>query len=69
MSHKVTIERSLIYSSNIRKNQRQVNINGNTVGSNRPDVQWDYNGVHHILEVDRTLVNNRKHKQIIELYD
>ncbi|MBR5598302.1 MAG: RHS repeat-associated core domain-containing protein, partial [Lachnospiraceae bacterium] len=56
-------------NSSIRKNQRQVNINGNTVGSNRPDVQWDYNGVHHILEVDRTLVNNRKHKQIIELND
>ena len=31
-------------AKNIRKNQTQVDINGNKVGSNRPDVQYDLNG-------------------------
>ena len=26
---------------NIRKNQTQVDINGNKVGNNRPDIQYD----------------------------
>lgn len=33
-------------ATNIRKNQQQVDINGNTVGKNRPDIQFDKDGVH-----------------------
>ena len=38
--------------SNIRKNQQQVDIQGNTVGKNRPDVQYDKNEIHTNVEYD-----------------
>lgn len=39
----------------IRKNQVQVDINGNKVGNNRPDIQYKLNGKHYNIEIDRNL--------------
>jgi uncharacterized protein RhaS with RHS repeats len=39
-------------AQNIRKNQQQVDIDGNVVGQNRPDVQYDLNGAHYNAEFD-----------------
>ncbi|MBQ6187658.1 MAG: hypothetical protein IJK49_06935, partial [Prevotella sp.] len=49
--------------SNIRKNQKQVDVNGNVVGNNRPDVQFDKNGVHTNVEYDRKSSSLEKHKK------
>jgi len=41
--------------SSVRKNQEQVDFNGNKVGSNRPDLQYnDIFGNHYNIEVDTT---------------
>ena len=56
-------------NKNIRKNQKQVDSQGNTVGNNRPDVQWDNDGIHHNLEVDRTTNNNKHHEQVVKKND
>lgn len=48
---------------NIRKNQKQVDIHGNVVGNNRPDVQFDKNGVHTNVEYDTQTRSMNKHKQ------
>ncbi len=48
---------------NIRKNQKQVDIHGNVVGNNRPDVQFDKNGVHANVEYDTQTRSMNKHKQ------
>lgn len=53
----------------IRKNQVQVDFEGNKVGNNRPDVQWNADGVHHNYEVDRTRKNSDRHKKVIEAND
>ena len=53
----------------IRKNQAQVDYDGNKVGNNRPDVQWNTDGVHHNYEVDRTMKNSDRHKKVIEAND
>lgn len=53
----------------IRKNQTQVDFEGNKVGNNRPDVQWNAGGVHHNYEVDRTKKNSDRHKKVIEKND
>ena len=39
----------------IRKNQVQVDFNGNRVGNNRPDIQYNLNGKHYNIEIDRNL--------------
>jgi RHS repeat-associated protein len=39
-------------ATNFRVNQRQVNLNGDVVGINRPDLQCDYNGDHYAREYD-----------------
>ena len=31
----------------IRKNQQQVDFNGNKVGTNKPDIQYNYEGKHY----------------------
>uniref|UniRef100_UPI00286F2439 RHS repeat-associated core domain-containing protein n=1 Tax=Anaerosporobacter sp. TaxID=1872529 RepID=UPI00286F2439 len=49
----------------IRKNQCQVDIAGNTVGKNRPDVQYNKNGVHHNVEFDTVKKSSTKHQQTI----
>ncbi|MEM6274079.1 MAG: RHS repeat-associated core domain-containing protein [Myxococcota bacterium] len=51
--------------SNIRKNQQQVDVNGNKVGRNRPDLQYDKNGCHHCVEYDTVPSNSVRHGQVI----
>jgi uncharacterized protein RhaS with RHS repeats len=55
--------------TNIRKNQQQVDINGNKVGGNRPDIQYDKAGVHHNIEYDTTLGGSTKHQTQIPSHD
>ena len=55
--------------SNIRKNQAQVDASGNKMGRNRPDVQFDLDGKHYNIEMDRTLRNSNKHKNKINTND
>jgi RHS repeat-associated protein len=50
---------------NIRKNQQQVDSNGNKVGNNRPDIQYDKGGVHHNIEYDTTKAGSTKHQNQI----
>ena len=52
-------------AKNIRKNQAQVDINGNKVGNNRPDIQYDLNGKHYNIEIDRNLKNSQRHETVI----
>ena len=52
--------------SNIRKNQQQVDANGNKVGTNRPDIQYDQGGVHHAVEFDTIPSNGTRHAQVIQ---
>lgn len=54
---------------NIRKNQTQVDVNGNKVGSNRPDVQYDMNGQHMNVEFDTKPENGLQHQQTIQNND
>ena len=57
-------------NSNIRKNQKQVDASGNTVGNNRPDIQYDdENGVHHNIEFDYSAKHSARHKRTIESND
>jgi proline dehydrogenase len=44
-------------AKDVRKNQVQVDINGNKVGNNRPDIQYNKDGKHHNVEVDRNIRN------------
>jgi len=55
--------------TNIRKNQQQVDIGGNNVGTNRPDIQYDQNGVHHNIEYDTTVKGSNKHQNQIPVND
>ncbi len=55
--------------SNIRKNQTQVDASGNRVGNNRPDVQYDQDGVHHCIEYDTVQPNGPKHANVISTND
>jgi hypothetical protein len=51
--------------SNIRKNQQQVDVNGNKVGTNRPDVQYDQGGCHTCVEFDTVPRNSKRHGEVI----
>ena len=55
-------------ATGIRKNQAQVDVNGNKVGNNRPDIQYNKDGVHHNCEVDRTK-RNATHEEVIRKND
>ena len=55
--------------TNIRKNQQQVNVNGDNVGTNRPDIQYDQNGVHHNIEYDTTPKGSARHQNQIPAND
>jgi hypothetical protein len=55
--------------TNIRKNQEQVDVNGDKAGKNRPDVQYDKGGVHHNVEYDRTQTNSDAHKSVVTAKD
>lgn len=56
-------------ATDIRKNQAQVDANGNKVGNNRPDVQYNKDGIHYNYEVDRSAANNSAHKEVIKNND
>ena len=56
-------------ATDIRKNQAQVDVNGNKVGNNRPDVQYNKNEVHYNYEVDRSATNNAAHERVIRKND
>ena len=57
-------------AKNIRKNQAQVDADGNKVGNNKPDLQWDDSGgKHHCWEIDRVEKNSIKHGQVIRRND
>lgn len=49
----------------IRKNQVQVDFNGNRVGNNRPDIQYNLNGKHYNIEIDRNFKNSQRHETVI----
>lgn len=54
----------------LRKNQCQVDAEGNKVGNNRPDAQYnDKNGVHHNVEFDYSQRQSNKHRKQIENND
>ena len=55
--------------TNVRKNQVQVDANGNRVGNNRPDVQYDRCGVHHRVEYDTVPANGARHGDVIRRND
>ena len=55
---------------NVRKNQQQVDANGNKVGTNRPDLQWtDSEGKRHYWEIDRSKSSSIKHGETIQRND
>ncbi|KGN81815.1 hypothetical protein HW49_03770 [Porphyromonadaceae bacterium COT-184 OH4590] len=54
---------------NIRKNQQQVNVDGDKVGNNRPDIQYDLDGVHYNVEYDTTVSGSQKHQKTIPAND
>ena len=55
--------------TNIRKNQQQVDVNGNKVGTNRPDIQFDQGGCHHCVEYDTIPRNSTRHGEVIRAND
>lgn len=52
-------------NDSIRKNQQQVDVNGNKVGNNRPDVQYDKDGCHYCVEYDHDESRSDKHGDTI----
>lgn len=52
--------------TNIRKNQKQVDIDGNVVGNNRPDIQFDKQGKHTNIEYYTRSSPLRHHKNIVQ---
>jgi len=55
--------------TNIRKNQQQVDVNGNNVGANRPDIQYDKNGKHNAIEYDNVPANGTAQGLVIKQND
>ncbi len=55
--------------TDIRKHQAQVDVNGNKVGSNLPDVQGTINGVREIVEFDTKDSNGIRHEKVIRQND
>lgn len=53
----------------IRKNQRQVDKDGNAVGNNRPDVQYDLNDKHYNVEFDNDTRQMEKHRIVVNEND
>ena len=56
-------------ATNIRKNQVQVDANGNRVGDNRPDLQYDLDGRHYNVEFDHNAANSARHGAQIRAND
>ena len=44
-------------------------MNGNRVGDNRPDVQYDLDGNHHNYEVDTTKSGSTRHQEVLPAND
>ncbi len=55
--------------SNIRTNQQQVDVSGNKVGTNRPDLQYDKGGCHYCVEYDTVPRNSTRHGNVIRQND
>jgi hypothetical protein len=55
--------------TDIRKNQVQVDVNGNRVGDNRPDLQYNKDGCHYCVEYDNSLDNSVRHGEVIRAND
>jgi hypothetical protein len=53
----------------IRKNQQQVDKDGNVVGLNRPDVQGDKDDKHYNIEFDFAPKRSEEHGQTIRAND
>lgn len=53
----------------IRKNQKQVNFDGNVVGNNRPDIQFDKGEIHTNIEYDSKKSSSLKHQKELENND
>ena len=47
----------------------KVDINGKKIGNNRPDIQYNKDGKHHNVEVDRNIRNNKRHETKIKEND
>ena len=56
-------------AEDIRKNQKQVDIDGYIVGNNRPDLQYKMNNEHHVEEFDRTQKSSDAHLKRIKEND
>jgi len=55
---------------NLRKNLCQVDANGNKVGNNRTDIQYDdINDVHHNVEVDNNPKQSERHRKVVDAND
>lgn len=52
--------------TNIRNNQKQVDIDGNVVGNNRPDIQFGKQGKHTNIEYDTRSSSLRRNKNIVQ---
>ena len=50
---------------NIRKNQTQVDVKWNSVGRNRPDIQYDKNDTHYNIEFDYSKTNSERHRETV----
>jgi len=59
----------LVDPQSIRKNQQQVDVNGDKVGSNRPDLQYNRDGVHHNVEIDTKDTGSLGHQKTIPQND
>ena len=56
--------------TDIRKNQQQVDANGNKIGTNRPDLQWtDSEGIRHYWEIDKNKNSSVRHGEVIKKND
>ena len=56
-------------ATNVRKNQQQVDMDGNNVGRNRPDLQYDQGGCHICVEYETNPSNGVRHEEVIRQND
>jgi uncharacterized protein RhaS with RHS repeats len=58
-----------IGAQDIRKNQWQVDVKGEVVGRNRPDIQYNLENSHYNMEVDTKLGGSLDHQTTIKAND
>ena len=56
-------------AENIRKNQQQVDFFGNVVGRNKPDIQYNLEGVHYNVEYDTSHKSSLNHQKVLHAND